>query len=249
MYRRVSVILMVFAGTLLARLDARGGELTFTSTTTETHLLELYTSEGCSSCPSAEAWMGKLKSDDRLWQEFVPVAFHVDYWDNLGWKDRFARPAWTQRQRAYANRWGSDSVYTPAFVVDGSEWRNGSRELSFPKKENAGLLKASLNGDTAAVSFQPAGKFSGGSAHLAWLGFSLVSNVKAGENTGRTLRQDFVVLQHVSAPLVRDANGLWQRALTSSAGHAEAGAIACWIESDGVPVQATGGWLSGRAKR
>lgn len=245
MRRRASLILAFVTGSLLLGFDARGGELTFTSKTTATHLLELFTSEGCSSCPPAEAWLGKLKSDDRLWQDFVPIAFHVDYWDGLGWKDRFAQPEWTRRQQAYADRWGSSSVYTPAFVLDGREWQNWASEPSFPTKENAGLLKASLNGDTVAVSFQPGAKFSGGSARVAWLGFNLISSVRAGENAGRSLRHDFVVLRQAAGPLVRDANGFWKTELTSSSSHGEAGGIACWIESDGVPVQATGGWLPG----
>src|ERR1700676_1589940 len=99
-----------------------GGEISFESKPARTHLLELFTSEGCSSCPPAEAWLGKLKSDDRLWKDFVPIAFHVDYWDGLGWKDRFAQPEWTRRQNSYAVRWGGSSVYTPGFVLDGREW-------------------------------------------------------------------------------------------------------------------------------
>ncbi len=244
MGRPICLILILLAGGLLPRFEARGDGLTFASGIARTHLLELYTSEGCSSCPPAEAWMGKLKSNDRLWREFVPVAFHVDYWNKLGWKDRFAQPEWTRRQHAYADRWSSNSVYTPAFVLDGNEWREGPGDLSFPREENVGLLKASASGNICSVSFQPAAKFGGGVAHVAWLGFDLVSNVNAGENAGRTLRQDFVVLGQVSAPLVRDANGLWRATLSSAAGLKEAGAIACWIESGGMPVQATGGWLS-----
>src|SRR5438477_10587171 len=183
---RASLLLVSLVVGLAIGLNARGGALTFTSKNSGTHLLELFTSEGCSSCPPAEAWLGRLKSDDRLWQDFVPIAFHVDYWDRLGWKDRFAQPEWAQRQRAYANLWGSSSVYTPGFVLDGREWQDW--KLSFPTRENTGLLTASAMGNVVALSFQPIGKFNGGSAHVTWLGFNLVSNVAAGENAGRSLR-------------------------------------------------------------
>jgi hypothetical protein len=243
------IFLFVAAGLSLGS-DVQAGDLSFTSKTTATHLLELFTSEGCSSCPPAETWLGKLKDDDRLWQEFIPVAFHVDYWDGLGWKDRFAQPEWTRRQRAYADRWRNSSVYTPGFVLDGREWQNWAGKLSYAARENVGLLVASVNGDTVTVAFQPALKLSAGSAHVAWLGFNLLSNVRAGENAGHSLRHDFVVLRHATAPLARDANGLWKIELTSSEGNREeAGGIACWIESDGIPIQATGGWLPGAEKK
>jgi hypothetical protein len=66
------------------------GESVFESAPNKVHLLELFTSEGCSSCPPAEEWLTKLKQNPGLWRDFVPVAFHVDYWDHLGWRDRFA---------------------------------------------------------------------------------------------------------------------------------------------------------------
>ncbi len=243
------LIIAFFVSAFLPGFDARGDELIFTSKTTTTHLIELFTSEGCSSCPPAEAWLGKLKGDERLWQQFVPIAFHVDYWDRLGWKDRFAQPEWTRRQRAYTDRWGSSSVYTPGVVLDGREWQDWAGKLEFSTKENAGLLEVRSKGSTVTVSFQPGATFSGGSAHAAWLGFNLLSNVRAGENTGRLLRHDFVVLDHATALLGAETNGLWKTELRSSTDHGEAGAIACWIESNGVPVQATGGWLSGGPKK
>ena len=83
---------------------------------------------------------------------------------------------------------------------------------------------------------------------MAWLGFDLSSHVGAGENAGRSLRHDFVVLHHAAAPLVRDGNELWKAELGSSSGDNAAGAIACWIETDGIPIQATGGWLPGYRK-
>jgi hypothetical protein len=246
MCRSSSWIFAILAAGFSLGCDVQAEELRFASKTTATHLLELFTSEGCSSCPPAETWLGKLRNDDRLWQEFIPVVFHVDYWDGLGWKDRFAQPEWTRRQRAYADRWRNSSVYTPGFALDGREWQNWAGKLSFSPGENAGLLVAIANGNNVRVSFQPVAKFSGGSAHVAWLGFNLLSNVRAGENEGRSLRHDFVVLRHATAPLIRDVNGLWKVELTSSEGnHEETGAIACWVETDGVPVQATGGWLAG----
>src|SRR5712692_2905929 len=76
--------------------------ITFESGATQTTLLELFTSEGCSSCPAAEKWLSQFKTNSDLWKRIVPVAFHVDYWDNLGWPDRFAKAEFTDRQRRYA---------------------------------------------------------------------------------------------------------------------------------------------------
>ena len=84
---------------------------------------------------------------------------------------------------------------------------------------------------------------------MAWLGFNLSSNVGAGENAGHSLRHDFVVLRHAAGPLMRNGNGAWKRELNSSGAEDDAGAIACWIETDGVPIQAAGGWLAGSRKR
>ena len=87
------------------------------------HLIELFTSQGCSSCPPAEVWLSKLKSEPGLWKNFVPLAFHVDYWDYLGWRDPWATKEFSDRQRNYAEAWRRDSVYTPGFVLNGREWR------------------------------------------------------------------------------------------------------------------------------
>ena len=100
-------------------------ELAFSSGTAQIALIELFTSEGCSSCPPAEQWLAGRRADAGLWREFVPVAWHVTYWDQLGWADRFGQRAFTDRQYAYAAAWHSDSVYTPCFVRDGVEWRPG----------------------------------------------------------------------------------------------------------------------------
>src|ERR1700758_1185011 len=90
-------------------------ETIFESGVVQTTLIELFTSEGCSSCPRAEKWLSGLKSNPDLWKRTIPVAFHVDYWDHLGWRDRFSKLEFTERQQYYAAAWRNDSVYTPGF--------------------------------------------------------------------------------------------------------------------------------------
>src|SRR5690348_3907005 len=85
------------------------------------HLMELYTSEGCDSCPRAGAWISGLSDERRLWKALVPVAFHVDYWDDLGCKDPFDNHAYTRRQQTISAHAGNPTVYTPEFVLDGAE--------------------------------------------------------------------------------------------------------------------------------
>src|ERR1700730_3427189 len=98
------LILFFSAAMFCFSAPARADETTFESGPTRVHLLELFTSEGCSSCPPAEAWLTQLKQNDGLWRAFVPVAFHVAYWDHLGWRDRFAAKEWTARQQTFAGR-------------------------------------------------------------------------------------------------------------------------------------------------
>ena len=144
--------------TLFATMSV-AAETRFESGPQQTALVELYTSEGCSSCPPAEAWMSRLKGDPGLWKKFVPIAFHVDYWDRLGWRDRFSSKEWTERQSRYSSLWGSSSVYTPAVVLNGNELRTWSdASLSAPNDKQAGVLTASTtDGKTFALEFRPAG--------------------------------------------------------------------------------------------
>src|ERR1700752_821515 len=131
------IITVAFVLTWAATLN--GQDLVFQSGAQKTHLIELFTSEGCSSCPPAEAWLSKLKSEPRLWKDFVPIAFHVDYWDRLGWRDPFASKEWTARQYQYSNAWKAETVYTPGFVLDGREWRDPKVPSS--SNEKPGVLR------------------------------------------------------------------------------------------------------------
>lgn len=225
----------------------------FQSGATRTALLELYTSEGCSSCPPAEAWLARLKDSPRLWKDFVPVAFHVDYWDYLGWKDPFASKAHSERQRAYASQWRSRSVYTPGFVLDGKEWRDwsGRGELPRGSGQPAGKLTArSDDGQRWRLRFEPAapGPSSSFDFHAALLGFDLTSGVKAGENRGRKLQHDFAVLALADVAAVRAGSAFegelaLKSALTVSPGRL---GLAVWVtpRQSLAPLQSLGGWVS-----
>src|SRR4051794_36139951 len=221
-----------------AVLSARAGEVTFESGPQRVHLIELFTSQGCSSCPPAEAWLSKLKNEPRLWKDFVPLAFHVDYWDRLGWRDPFASKEWTARQYQYSANWKSQSVYTPGFILDGREWME--RRVPSASNEKPGVLKLSIvNGKITAECTSTGGAMKDVDLHLATLGFDLATKVSAGENSGRDLRQDFVVLALTNQKM---SGGKTEFAFNPDS---RAGAIAAWITSPNQiePIQVVGGWL------
>jgi hypothetical protein len=173
----------------------------------------------------------------------VPVAFHVVYWDRLGWADRLASKEFTARQYAYASRWSSDTVYTPGFVLDGTEWRSGAgRAVPPPSGENAGILSVDYADDgTCRVQYDRPGNFE---VHVALLGGGIVSDVRAGENAGRVLHHEFVALALLQAPLPAGA-----AVLTLPSANREGVArasLAVWVTRRGdlTPLQATGGWLN-----
>jgi hypothetical protein len=221
---------------------------TFESDDTPATLLELFTSEGCSSCPSADAWVSKLKTEPALWKRIVPVVFHVDYWNYLGWSDRFANAANTARQYRYAAAWRNRSVYTPGFVANGREWREWSSRAEWPRPASmkVGKLTLSVREAQARVSFAPAdGVPTRLQVEVALLGSNLESDVKRGENSGRKLRHDFTVLHLASAPL-RAENGRLVATLSLARATGDAPkAVAAWITPDDgqPPIQAIGGWL------
>src|SRR5262249_42040088 len=110
--------------------------LLFKSGLKKVSLLELYTSEGCSSCPPAEKWLSGLKDSSQLWANVVPVVFHVDYWDSQGWPDALASKDYTARQYLYVQKWNAPSAYTPGFVLNGKEWR-GWYSQEYPEFESS----------------------------------------------------------------------------------------------------------------
>ncbi|MEO8044059.1 MAG: DUF1223 domain-containing protein [Spartobacteria bacterium] len=242
-------LLFTLVATVMFGANNLAAETRFQSGPAQTSLVELYTSEGCSSCPPAEAWLSRQKENPGLWKNFVPLAFHVDYWDRLGWRDRFSSKQWTERQSRYAALWRSESVYTPAVVVNGREERGWSgTKLSSPNDKKTGILDVTTSdGKTFAVEFRPAdGAASDFEVHLALLGSGISTKVGAGENSGRNLAHDFVVLDLQNAEL-KSGSGTARGSVTTAA-KPESGArkaVAVWATRRGqlVPLQATGGWL------
>jgi hypothetical protein len=229
---------------LLGSVTAHGGAVVFESKPARTHLLELFTSEGCSSCLPAEAWLSNLKNEPRLWQDFVPIAFHVDYWDHLGWRDPFASKMWTERQADYSARWKIENVYTPAFVLDGVAWRNAA--LPPAATETPGVLRITINGESVTAAFKPAtGAGRHYEIHVARLGFALGADVTAGENSGRKLMHDFVVLGLTNEGMKSGMKELRLPAESSKPVANSRSAVAAWVTQAGKiePIQAVGGWL------
>lgn len=226
---------------------------TFTSPVRQATLLELYTSEGCSSCPPADRWLSGFVDDKRLWRELVPVAFHVDYWNYLGWEDRFSRPAFSQRQRNLARQGNVRSVYTPGLVRSGKEWRSWffSKQLDALLGDKVGVLRVIVDTQTdeklkVRARFEPSQPVSTPlELNVALLGFDMQTQVRAGENEGKQLRHDFVVLQHVNQQGVGAGQTTWELTIPQTSQAAPSLGIAAWVSRAGSlsPIQATGGFL------
>lgn len=166
-------------------------------------LLELYTSEGCNSCPPADRFLRSLADRGFDSGKVVALAFHVDYWDGLGWRDRFAHPAFSARQRLAADRAGARFVYTPQFLLDGRDLAQGWLSGNFADKvasinrqrASAGLrVSQRLLRDTLEATLSiDVGTASTADLFVAVLESGLASAVKAGENSGKLLEHDSVV--------------------------------------------------------
>jgi hypothetical protein len=154
-------------------------------------LIELFTSQSCSSCPPADALLSELAQR----ADVVALAWHVDYWNNLGWRDAFARPAWTARQRRYASLL-RDEVYTPALVVNGRRMVVGSD----PQAVEAAISSARALSVAVDIGLSPTGLIArvgdrpaGATVSLIVYDIVQATRVLAGENRGRTLRESRIV--------------------------------------------------------
>jgi hypothetical protein len=156
-------------------------------------VVELFTSEGCSSCPPAETYIGELAQR----RDVLALAFHVDYWDDLGWRDRFGLPEAAQRQRVYAKSLRLSSVYTPQVVIDGKDNFVGSDVKSIGR-----ALTGNRNGVAVALSVRDGEVFidldaqqKGAPSDVLLVAYlrTAVSSIGRGENAGRTLKEFNIV--------------------------------------------------------
>jgi len=192
----------------LAVVGADAAQCTARSTGQTVALVELYTSEGCDSCPPADRWLSSLGAKGFAPDRVVPIALHVDYWDYIGWKDPYARQAHSARQRKMAKLARAAMVYTPQVLLQGQDFRQWgsaafeqavsninaqparahiSLSLNLPRKD-AFDVQVSAELSALAAGPDPA-------LYLGAYENKLVSEVKAGENRGKTLPHDYVVLQ------------------------------------------------------
>lgn len=159
-------------------------------------LLELFTSQGCSSCPTGEKEIAKLNKRD----DFFALSYHVDYWDRLGWKDPFAKPQFTRRQTGYMNRFGSSSVYTPQTVVDGvdetvASWGWRVKMLASSARDKQVNIPIHYSQKHGSEFVKIASHYNKGEADVWYVTYipKASTAIKSGENTGRELHSVNVV--------------------------------------------------------
>jgi hypothetical protein len=242
---------MALALPMVAQAQATISPVNFQSSTRQIALLELYSSEGCSSCPPAEAWLTGLKDSPGLWQDFVPVAWHVDYWNYLGWRDPWSNEDFSERQRSYAALWHSENIYTPELVLNGKKWRPWFKPKNGPAATGAETGRLTANSGDAKhwhMQFIPAkattARFQ---VHAALMACGLGSEVKAGENAGRHLNHDFVAVSSVDQYLPWRTNAFQvEIILDGNQVRSGQGAVAFWVTriNELEPIQAVGGWLA-----
>ncbi len=198
-------------------------------------LVELYTSEGCDSCPPADRWLRSLPASGITSDKAVALSLHVDYWDYIGWKDPYAKPAFSARQKEQSAINKSAVVYTPQVVLAGRDFRRwsgggladelkrinaqparASIELEF---RDAGAGRLELRG--SAIAIKPEDR-ADAALYLAFYQSELKSEVRAGENKGATLLHDYVAREW-SGPVALNADGRAAVSLGTVPGTAERG--------------------------
>ena len=195
-----------FLGAVVASLagaghaaDAAAATCSAVSPSTVVPVVELYTSEGCNSCPPADRWLSGLKAAP----EVVALAFHVDYWDRLGWKDRFASASFTQRQATQQASTGARFSYTPQVVVDGRDRKDwpSLRPAAASRPQATVSVSLAREGEQVVATVLPSPAAPGRlAAYWAVTEQAHATVVKAGENDGSTLRHDFVVRDYAATP-------------------------------------------------
>ncbi|MFQ5956043.1 MAG: DUF1223 domain-containing protein [Kiloniellales bacterium] len=195
-------------------------------------VVELFTSQGCSSCPPADAFLGELAKRP----DVIALGFHVDYWDYIGWKDPFASPDFTNRQRAYAQALGRRYVYTPQMVVDGMSHATGSRvgevERLIAQRHGSQRLPVRLvRGGPDRLKVSVGSAAGAGPADVWFVTYTRArtTDVARGENSGRRLT-DYNIVRRITHL------GRWAGAaadFTATLGEEEADGCAVLVQAEG----------------
>jgi hypothetical protein len=216
---RTSPFLILLTTLALAQSAAATTQCVAESGPRRVALLELYTSEGCDSCPPTDRWVSALAQRGLDRDRVVTLGFHVDYWNYLGWKDPYARAEYGARQRTASQRNKARVVYTPQLLLNGADYRPGRiREdiadrvgvINQGKPAATIRLKIAASGgalasEGAAAVTDPAQR-GGARAYLALYENNLSTDIKAGENRGKRLRHDYVV-RTLAGPFAIDSRG------------------------------------------
>lgn len=219
MAMRLAIALVVASLGLPAQGQSLSASCSAQSQAGTTALVELYTSEGCDSCPPADRWLSSLGEKGLVPGKLVPIALHVDYWDTIGWKDPFAKREFTLRQRLHAQLKRSRLVYTPQVLLQGADfrgWASGALERELARinaRPAAARIALSIaSGRPGAFEVEAEAEVldpvqrADAALYLATYESRLQSEVRAGENRGRTLGHDFVAFEW-QGPLALGASG------------------------------------------
>lgn len=245
-FKRIQLFLLIL---ILSTAEAQP-VFELKSTENQVQLIELFSSEGCSSCPPADRWLSSLRDKSNLWKQFVPVEFHVDYWNRLGWTDPFSKTLFTERQHRYSQEWAKSAVYTPGFVLNGVEWHptGGTDFLDHQIINRVGVLTAKkISEHQFTVSFVPNRVTDDLQVYAVLMGNGLASKVSSGENSGSILKHDFAVLAFTQKVMNRE-KGIYTATvdLKSTGGNsAKSYSVAFWVSDrqHQKPIQVVGGDL------
>jgi hypothetical protein len=206
--------MMLFGGAMcLAAQSALAVGCSAVSPAHTVALVELYTSEGCSSCPPADAFLGARRGAGLRADQAVLLSMHVDYWNHIGWKDPYSRKLFTERQRWLSDLANTRTMYTPEFFAGGKElrsWEGGldgavRRINAMPARAAISIGMAAPSAAGLAMKVRASGQ-PGASLYVALVQNGIATRVAAGENSGRTLRHDFVAREWVQ-PVVLGSDG------------------------------------------
>ncbi len=205
---------LLVASSLVTPLQGRAEQCSTKSSDHRVALLELYTSEGCNSCPPADKFLSSLLGQGLTLRQVLPLSLHVDYWDNLGWRDPFSQTRFSERQREAARLGHAKFVYTPQFLLNGVDSRDGlaekvrrinnskaSAEITLAMKRQPKILEIEGNAWVPTNNERGHAK-----TYLLLYENNLSNRVNAGENKGETLHHDFVVRELIG-PLALNPDG------------------------------------------